>query len=354
MTKKHSSRLLELDVLRGLAALGVMCFHYTTQYTRWFSPTEHLLFKFPLGYLLVNLFFIISGFVIFMTLEKTKHPFDFIVSRCSRLYPCYWAALLITFLTLHVLHLPGYETSFKEALINLSMFQTWFNVPHVDGVYWTLTVELSFYIVMLLIYCCGFMKHIEALGLGWLILMGWNQRWFHSYMPAWINHSMLLTTGHLFFAGILFYKLKVEGNTWYRHAALGLCFLVGYMLRKDPQDPGSLLVFFSIFYLFIYGKLSWITNKPLLYLGSISYSLYLIHQYTGYAIIHHLLAIGASAWVCFLIPASFAFLSASLITYFIEKPAMGYLRQLYKNWKEKSLTVPSVSINIPAINEGKV
>src|SRR5689334_21950406 len=95
--KKNSERLLELDVLRGLAAFGVLCYHYTTHHTLLFSPTIKPLFNFPYGVYGVELFFMISGFVIFMTLENTKRPLDFIVSRFSRLYPCYWASVILTF-----------------------------------------------------------------------------------------------------------------------------------------------------------------------------------------------------------------------------------------------------------------
>ena len=95
-----SGRLLELDALRGLAALSVLCFHYTTRYTEFFSPDHPTLFHVPWFKNGVQLFFIISGFVILMTLDKTKRPLDFFVSRISRLYPFYCAANALTFLVI--------------------------------------------------------------------------------------------------------------------------------------------------------------------------------------------------------------------------------------------------------------
>jgi len=64
-------RLAEVDALRGLAALSVMAFHYTTKYDELFQFSGTVPFNVPWGYLGVNLFFVISGFVIFMTLERT-------------------------------------------------------------------------------------------------------------------------------------------------------------------------------------------------------------------------------------------------------------------------------------------
>ena len=121
-----NSRILELDVLRGLAALGVVLFHYTVVYPLSYNPYESTLFKFPLGYYGLHLFFMISGFVIFMTLERTAHSLDFIVSRFSRLFPCYWAAVILTFLILKNFSLylnlcPLLDVEFKNALINFSM-----------------------------------------------------------------------------------------------------------------------------------------------------------------------------------------------------------------------------------------
>ena len=61
-------RLAQLDALRGIAALAVVLFHYTTRYDQLFGHAQSPALSFPYGYLGVNLFFMISGFVILMTL----------------------------------------------------------------------------------------------------------------------------------------------------------------------------------------------------------------------------------------------------------------------------------------------
>jgi peptidoglycan/LPS O-acetylase OafA/YrhL len=95
MSKQN--RLFELDVLRGIAALGVVMYHYTTHYDELYGHSQKVLIYFPFGQYGVELFFIISGFVIFMSLERTKSSLDFIVGRFSRLYPAYWTAVILTF-----------------------------------------------------------------------------------------------------------------------------------------------------------------------------------------------------------------------------------------------------------------
>ncbi|MEO6102106.1 MAG: acyltransferase family protein [Pseudoxanthomonas sp.] len=58
-------------------------------------------FGFPAGNYGVNLFFHISGFVIFMTLERSRNAMDFMVSRCSRLYPAYWTGLAVAAIVIY-------------------------------------------------------------------------------------------------------------------------------------------------------------------------------------------------------------------------------------------------------------
>ncbi|MBF0510766.1 MAG: acyltransferase [Candidatus Omnitrophica bacterium] len=332
MLKSNEGRIPELDVLRGLAALAVLCVHYTTSYTEEYFPPYPTLFDFSKGGYGVHLFFMISGFVIFMTLEKTKKPMDFFVSRFSRLYPAYWVAVIITFCSVRFFHLPlplGDVTN-KEALVNLTMFQEWFDMRNVDRAYWTLTVELSFYILMFVLFLKKGLKHIEWLGLLWLMVMVVTSRlyWYgHIHMPMWIRHSQMLNYGHLFFAGILFYNLKNKGDVWYRYLGLGLCLITGFLVRKHSADIYFEAAFFIIFFLFIRGYLSWLVMRPLVFLGTISYSLYLTHEYIGFIIIRYLFSIKMNAWVCFLLPTACAIGLATTITYFIEKPAIKWIRR---------------------------
>ena len=65
-------RLVELDALRGIAAMAVVAYHYTTHYANQIGHLTRLRFGFPAGNYGVHLFFLISGFVIFMTLERTR------------------------------------------------------------------------------------------------------------------------------------------------------------------------------------------------------------------------------------------------------------------------------------------
>ncbi len=99
---EKGERIVGLDGLRGIAAFGVLLYHFTTRYPDFGSFVSPPPFTFPEGKFGVHLFFIISGFVIFRTVECAKRPLDFVKSRFVRLYPAFWLSLLIVFGTLAV------------------------------------------------------------------------------------------------------------------------------------------------------------------------------------------------------------------------------------------------------------
>src|SRR3546814_16656904 len=93
---RPKARLQELDALRGLGALAVVIFHYSARFHDVFPKAQHVPFSFPGGNYRVYLFFAISGFAIFFTLDKVNPAADFAIARIARLYPTYWTAILLT------------------------------------------------------------------------------------------------------------------------------------------------------------------------------------------------------------------------------------------------------------------
>ena len=149
-------RLLELDALRGFAALGVCLFHFG-------------FFKF--GVAGVDLFFIISGFVIYMSISNSDKIRDFLVSRAIRLFPSYWLSIFIAIISIRFLTNHEIRFSWNFVIGNLLMLQPIFKAKDLVGAYWTLYVELTFYISMSLIWYFKKLMHIELIILIGLLLM---------------------------------------------------------------------------------------------------------------------------------------------------------------------------------------
>lgn len=315
----------------------VVLYHYSVRYGEIYHYVVDPFFSFNYGLFGVHLFFIISGFVIFLTIEKTTHTIDFIVKRFSRLYPAYWFAVLLTFSSVNIFSLPGREVSFQTALINLSMVQKWFHVRSVDGVYWTLAVELSFYFIMSFLLLTKQTKNIEIVSIVWLatiVLLEFLQVNYASTIHWVLDLMLLLNHGHLFISGIMFYKLMHENkNNFFHYAIIVASLLTEYYLH-GRIGLYVIAIYFFVFLLFVKGYLKIIATKPLIYLGTISYSLYLIHQNIGYVIIQKLESNDLVNPVSIIIVPLFIVITlACLMQKYIEKPALNLIRG---KWKQSS------------------
>jgi peptidoglycan/LPS O-acetylase OafA/YrhL len=332
-----SNRLLELDVLRGVAALAVVLFHYTTRFDQIYGHSEQLWFDFPRGLYGVHLFFVISGFVIFMTLERTKASLDFVVSRFSRLYPAYWTALVLTFTIVSLATLPGRQVGVPDALMNLSMWQFLFETPHVDPVYWTLSIELSFYVLMLCLYRAGWLPKIEAVAAGWLMMMVLAvavKNFFGVQLPDRLRILLLLEYGHLFIAGMMFYLTMKRGASVVRWLIIASC-VVAQWLVGGTEVTLIIAPFFLVFALATRGYLSFLVWRPLVFLGTVSYSLYLIHQNVGYVILRALYdwSFNPNLSVAIAIVVSVGL--AGAITFAVERPMLEAIRAGYASVRTK-------------------
>lgn len=360
------NRILELDGLRGLAALAVLMFHYTYRYQELYGFTSESPFLFRLGYLGVPLFFIVSGFVIFMTVERTEKPLDFVFSRFSRLYPTFWAGVLTTTLIVFVSKLSDQNGDLLvrspfEVAINLTMLQEFFGVKPVEGVYWTLTRELLFYGLVLILFSVGLVKHWLPLAYAWLSLQAIANlsKYFTGWFPWKVEFYLLTEYCHLFVAGIVFYQLyKGRGS----RAVYGLLlFATANQFMLFERDlPASrfeesiyVTLFFAAMLAVTHGKARFFAAKPLVFLGSISYALYLVHQFLGYSIIRAFEAKGWSIVGAIGISSLASVAIATFITWYVEQPSLRFLRRSYRDWKEagKNVSPVVVTSNVAEVPE---
>lgn len=326
------SRVYELDALRGLAALAVVAYHYTTLYGELYGHLGPDPISFAFGNYGVHLFFLISGFVIFMTLERTRTAMDFVVSRFSRLFPAYWAAILISAAVIYSIGMSSQQLPWKDVVIDFTMIQEFLGAEHLDGSYWTLEVELFFYAQMLFWYMCGQLKRIHWIIGGWLILAilyGVTTR-----LDLHFSHTVreLLILRHIpFFAiGILFYRIRTYPGELRLNAALIAASIVAIAIAYPPVFSMVALICTAIFTLFVSNQLKWLRAVPFTFLGAISYSLYLLHQAIGFTLIWRFEMAGLPPGTAGLCAALVVTVLATLLTYLIERPAMRMIRDAWK------------------------
>lgn len=318
---RTKERFFPLDALRGIAALGVVLSHYTYLYDKYYGyDFEYLNFK--LGGRGVELFFILSGFVIFYTIENVKSGKEFLIRRFIRLYPTYWICLIITFVTVLVFGLEGLEVTSMDAFIGLTMLQQLFKVPPVDRSYWTLVPEFFFYISIFLL---AISRQIKSINLFGILLLGLSIIHVHVQHIKYLGLFLNLDYICYFFAGIVFYQIKTGKKSFFYWILIVVCCIVAISSKNEPALIIVIIFIYIIFSLFSVGKLDFLTWKPLLILGNVSYAWYLLHQNIGYVIINLIKPYFSSMLV--IIPPILITLGVSfLVTYWIEKPIMKYLK----------------------------
>jgi peptidoglycan/LPS O-acetylase OafA/YrhL len=332
MTIARGSRLAEIDSLRGLAALSVVLFHYTTRIGEVYGENATPSWGFPQGHYGVNLFFVISGFVIFMTLERTHRPMDFVVSRFSRLYPAYWAAVALTFLITLALGLPGKTVPVGAALANLSMVHGFFGVPHVDGVYWTLEVELLFYAWMLALYCAGALRRVHSVLSALVALQAayvMARLTLGIDLPWKVERFLILRYIPWFTLGVCVHLLVRPRGRQDRQPSLLLgAFSLGVLALAEGRGVALLAsVLSALVWGAASGRMPWLKHGLLVWLGAISYTLYLLHENIGWSVQLWLRAHGWPIDATVPVALIVSIVLASALTALIERPAMEAIRR---------------------------
>lgn len=328
-------RLQELDALRGIAAVAVLLFHCAYLFGK--NPF------FKWGVTGVDLFFIISGFVIFLTLKKTSSWKEFAINRFTRLFPTYWACVTITAIVILLTqNFTGVSVSPKQYVINLTMFQYYFKVADLDNPYWTLIIEMLFYISILLVFAFNSLQRINRIGYAVLAFIIIYEFIFPKYLPGVFYFLKtaypLINHFPLFFSGILFYQIKFEKMNPANYTGIIVCFFISLLLFDNGGKSNNFLTlheyavaiaaYFLLWILYVNNKLGFIVNRVTLFLGATSYSLYLIHQFISLKVLLPFFAgsLNFPLVISIVLTMAICILLSAGITFLIEKPAMKVLR----------------------------
>ncbi|MGI4822680.1 MAG: acyltransferase family protein [Janthinobacterium lividum] len=310
--RKTPVRYYEIDLLRFIAAISVVLYHYT-----YWGPASPGYVPFPFadigrvsryGYLGVELFFMISGYVVLLSAQG-KTVRQFFLSRVTRLYPAYWAACTLTFLVERVWGpkatdvgmTPTLAPSLKQYLCNMTMLHDFIGVVAIDTAYWSLTIEITFYFLIAVLIGFKLLQHIEWFLTAWLAYAA-----YPGQSPSNTQFGMLFFPNYApyFMVGMLFYLLQQrQGRTPWRYALLvGACLLslrigarkaveISAALHGDTSWKVAVLLicsFFLTFYLVSFRKVNLSRFTWLAWLGALTYPLYLLHSSIGYIVFHRL------------------------------------------------------------------
>lgn len=331
--RQGKRRLIELDALRGIGAITVVLFHLTTRFPQVFPGVDHVPFSFWAGEYRVLLFFAISGFAIFFTLERIGTVADFAVNRFSRLFPAYWATLPIVLAFVWLGDVERLQISPMAALANITMLQGFLYLPAIDGAYWTLTVELGFYASMTGLWLMLGKKfdHLEPMLLPWLALKGLMFVW--EGMPSRVAMLLVLQFVPYFIIGILFYRIWSGQRRWHRQMPYFAAALLTLLLtdKIDMFLAGCALVI--TFAATLGGALRFLTVRPILWFGAISYPLYLVHENIGFVILLKAQGAGLDHWSALALALGVIVPIAAALHYWVEMPTSRWISARWKAYR---------------------
>lgn len=348
---KKGHRIPWIDLLRGAAILLVMMFHFTARYgeknpNNMFSDNPLLQVRF--GWIGVYLFFMISGFIIYLTIQNKSGPVEFLVARLSRLIPPYWAAIVLI-LVLESLHVVVFDIPNRNdlvtTLINMAMIPDIMGARYLDGAFWSLFVEIKFYFLFAILWQIIELKKNRTFYFSYLILFLFAS--FH-------NLTHLIPRGNIFNYFLFFWTgiaaCKVLTERMPLKSYIIITALTGISgLYLEGKELLIATPFFSIFMVIgerVFNEFPRVVSllSPLRSLGRISYSYYLIHQPIGYLLLGALaslsfnynLAILFSILICFCV-ARFGFMFIERLDKPIAKYIFNKIEQERIKFETKSL-----------------
>ena len=297
MSNSKKEKILTLESLRGIAALCVALYHY---------PSTSFLF-FPNGHYAVYFFFILSGFVISLNYSDKiitfKDLINFQIKRFYRLYPLHFFTLfLVLFVqickyffisdgSLDYLSNNSHWYSFKNFIGNLFLIQAVFNDFYIfswNGVSWSISTEFyTYFIFGFLFFIVKKYKFLIIIAFSYII---YNNDFFNG--TRYLNNLFYLCI-YNFSLGYFCYCLYKIINFRLNNIVTILFLIILLIVKVNYQSifyqNKEFFFFLIILFVALLNKNNFFFKllhlKFLVFLGSISYSFYLIHQITIYLFI---------------------------------------------------------------------
>lgn len=338
--------------LRGIAAMLVVFFHLYDS-----TPVAHKVAEvipglidalLRLGFLGVDLFFVISGYVIALTLHgRMATPRDglrFFLRRQIRLDPPYWAAIAASILSALLLQYlrPAAGApipSIDSVVAHLFYLQDFLGYKQIVGVFWTLCLEVQFYLLMV-----ASVLLMVRLKVGYRILVwGLLPLYFLSLAGFWqlveLPSALFINRWFAFFSGVvMFFFARREVGVGELLAVLlppVALLLISPTTSNDIAAVTQVTVLMIALMFLLADRLQamprWLSGRVVTYLGTISYSLYLMHAVVGIRAVKLLVNDGTSigmTWLMYAAGILVSIASADLLYRLIERPSQSLSKRL--------------------------
>ncbi|TXZ07003.1 acyltransferase [Vibrio mimicus] len=273
---------LEIALLRAISVLIVLGFHFFPSY-------------FPFGFLGVDIFFVISGYLMVPLIQRSSSIDEFISNRIRRLYPPLLICLLIYFIIGYITLLNDeFTILLKSSIGTIAQVQNFYEMFR-DGYFvnsggfrpllnmWSLSVEFQNYFILAALYFLVLNKRDENRTL-YILFITILLSCISYFLFSLVSEPFFVTPMRLweFLVGCFAYHLVLnrkayttKKNSVFSFCAIFVSLIV--IIYTDNRQIETLSIVFCAFIFVCYVDVSKIPNKIYLYIGSISYSIYLLH-----------------------------------------------------------------------------
>ncbi|WP_035677184.1 acyltransferase family protein [Bradyrhizobium liaoningense] len=357
-------RLAFIDTLRGIAVLAVLLQHVFEVILEkhptgvYYGPLHDIFgYYMNFGRFGVVLFFFVSGFVIPFSFPDSATPVrDFTISRFFRLYPAYWTSIVVGLVSVQLLDSKSFPLG--QIAANVTMLQTFVNIPNLWVFYWTLAIELLFYVGCTILFAMGLLNRrftavtivVAAALVGTTAALFVESRAVSSVMEVGLNLSAM-------FLGKIIRDTVIGGKLRWTHVTV--CTLLYAVFAATLSDRrfggvyhenffysysiGSAYICAALVFIgfAVFGeRMAW---RPMAFVGVISYSVYLMSPFV-IVYVHRLAWFGDGplGWSIFLVVILAFSILVSWMTYtFIEKPSISF-GQRFRSARRKPVVIEPV------------
>lgn len=318
---------------------------------------------FDLGVFGVGLFFMISGFVIPLSAEKTTTK-EFFVRRIFRIYPTYAIGLAVSCLFLyiyaHINHQP-FPVAFSKYLYNASLFGDWLNTTPIDYLNWTLEIEIKFYIIVALIKAIFKLRSYGIIAVCTSLMMVFNIL-FSAYSRYLYNSASLYQIAYvisydstfllIIFVGICFFnRIKKNWSSKGFFIMLGSVYVefivsVNFgpcsVIKWTYIVSNTLAIFlFSVAYI-LKNKIKY--NKTIDRVSNVSYPLYVVHAVSGYTTESIVYNMTHNPYISIISACGVAVSLALILHYSVELPTNNLGKKIFLPYRSSELTSKDSSL----------
>ncbi len=297
-----TDRLGLIDALRGIACMAVVFCHFhgsafnsvfDAYLPAWMNQAA------PMGKLGVQIFFVLSGFSIAYSLRRIHLDLRFVgrflMRRSIRLDPLYLFCLILSIVIAHLSN--AFLTDriapvmgLGDFVIHVFYLQGILERTHFFPVTWTLCIEFQFYFLLILLFwCCARCSVSSSAAVFLLGIISLCVAFLPLHMPI---PGLIFEYFYMFAFGVLIAHALFLSARWFWFLALAIISACALVLSSADHFSilgGAVALLTSLFIAVagVAGCLGrWLCHPILIYLGRISYSLYLVHTLLGFRIMN--------------------------------------------------------------------